>query len=312
MISHAEVREALELAAIEPAGLDRMIAGDTPDAGLVAGHLAGCSECTTEFVRLSQSAAVLRDTIGMQAPPELKDRTLAFVRAVGRPRGTGAAAADAAPALATAAVAVTPMAPSEPAGSGAPADPQVAATPTLIRRSFGQRIGGALRPGSPALTWIVATAAIVLIAVTLTAGIVVSRRDADDLPRTADSAALAQVAQWSIRIAAQPDSTRVVLTSATDAAARGVLEFSPSSGEMVAVADGLAQPTLGQTYSCWVAINGQRKRLGPMFYSPTGIAYWVGDVALLAHVPTGSTFGVSLSDAGGTLATPDPVLAGTL
>jgi hypothetical protein len=62
----------------------------------------------------------------------------------------------------------------------------------------------------------------------------------------------------------------------------------------------------------WVSIGGVRKRLGPMFYSPTGIAYWVGDVALLAHVPTGSTFGVSLSDATGTATSPDPVLAGTL
>jgi hypothetical protein len=324
MISHAEVREALELAAVEPGGLDRLIAGDTPDAGLVAGHLAGCDECTAEFVRLNRSAAILRDTIGLQAPPELKARTLAYVHAVGRPRAThvaapsaasavpvGAAASVAARAAAPVAPAATPSVMPATADRPAPIDAG-SGTASPPPRAVGRRLREALRPGSPALPWLVATAALVLIAVALTAGIVSNRRDAEDQPRSADAAALAQVAQWSIRIAAQPDSSRVVLASATDPTARGTLQFSPSSGEMVAVADGLAKPAVGQTYSCWVSIGGVRKRLGPMFYSPTGIAYWVGDVALLAHVPTGSTFGVSLSDATGTATSPDPVLAGTL
>ena len=42
MIDHAEVRERLELAAVEPGELDRLAAGDTVDSAAIAGHLAGC------------------------------------------------------------------------------------------------------------------------------------------------------------------------------------------------------------------------------------------------------------------------------
>ena len=44
-MDHNEVRELLEDAAVEPGGLERLMAGDTPNAALVAGHLAGCAEC---------------------------------------------------------------------------------------------------------------------------------------------------------------------------------------------------------------------------------------------------------------------------
>ena len=42
-MDHNEVRELLEDAAVEPGGLERLMAGDTPNAALVAGHLAGCA-----------------------------------------------------------------------------------------------------------------------------------------------------------------------------------------------------------------------------------------------------------------------------
>jgi hypothetical protein len=302
MISHSDVREALELAAVEPGGLDRLMAGDTPNAVLVAGHLAGCDSCTAEFGRLSRSAAVLLDTIATQPPPELRERTLAFVRAVGRPRGLDLAAAAADPAV-----------PAADAAAVAAAMPEL----PMVRRAaasrpIGLRLRDALRPGTPVLTWIVATAAVTLIAVTLTAGLVSSRRDSGDQPPTNDAAALAQVTQWSIRIAAQADAVRVVLTSGSGSGAVGTLEFSPSSREVVVVADGLVRPAAGQQYGCWVLINGQRQRLGPMFFNGSDIAYWVGDVDLLADVPAGSTFGVSLIDPGGTVAAPDPVLSGML
>ena len=45
-MDHDEVRELLEDAAVEPDGLERLMAGDTPTAALVAGHLAGCPDCT--------------------------------------------------------------------------------------------------------------------------------------------------------------------------------------------------------------------------------------------------------------------------
>ena len=44
-MDHNDVRELLEDAAVEPGGLERLMAGDTPNAALVAGHLAGCADC---------------------------------------------------------------------------------------------------------------------------------------------------------------------------------------------------------------------------------------------------------------------------
>jgi len=41
-MEHAEARELLEIAAVEPGGFARLVAGDTPDAVALAGHLAGC------------------------------------------------------------------------------------------------------------------------------------------------------------------------------------------------------------------------------------------------------------------------------
>jgi len=60
-MDHAEARELLDLAAVEPGGLDRLVAGDTSTATALAGHLAGCPDCTEEFSRLRRTAAILRD-----------------------------------------------------------------------------------------------------------------------------------------------------------------------------------------------------------------------------------------------------------
>jgi len=75
---------------VEPHGLARLEAGDTPEAAAVAGHLAGCPSCAEELSRLRRAAAILRPALAGTPTPELRERTLAFVRAVGRPRGDGA------------------------------------------------------------------------------------------------------------------------------------------------------------------------------------------------------------------------------
>jgi hypothetical protein len=87
-MDHTEVREILEDAAIEPEGLSRLMAGDTPSASLVAGHLAGCDDCAEELERLRRSIGLIVPAIRAVPPPELRDRTLAYVAAVGRARGT--------------------------------------------------------------------------------------------------------------------------------------------------------------------------------------------------------------------------------
>src|SRR5262245_20657955 len=92
-MDHDEVRELLEDAAVEPGGLERLMAGDTPTAALVAGHLAGCPSCTDELDRLRRSVGVIRPAVRAVPPPELRQRTLDYVAALGRPRGADAAAA---------------------------------------------------------------------------------------------------------------------------------------------------------------------------------------------------------------------------
>ena len=57
VMEHAEALERIEIAAAEPDGLDRLMAGDTADAAAVAGHLAGCPSCAEELVRIRRTAA---------------------------------------------------------------------------------------------------------------------------------------------------------------------------------------------------------------------------------------------------------------
>jgi hypothetical protein len=93
-MDHDEVRELLQDAAIEPGGLDRLMAGDTPTAAVVAGHLAGCAECSDEMERLRRSVGVIRPAVQAVPPPELRQRTLDYVAALGRPRGQEVAVAE--------------------------------------------------------------------------------------------------------------------------------------------------------------------------------------------------------------------------
>jgi anti-sigma-K factor RskA len=93
-MDHDEVRELLQDAAVEPGGLDRLMAGDTPTAAVVAGHLAGCAECSDEMERLRRSVGVIRPAVQAVPPAELRQKTLDYVAALGRPRGGAAAASE--------------------------------------------------------------------------------------------------------------------------------------------------------------------------------------------------------------------------
>jgi hypothetical protein len=86
MIDHSDVREQLELAAVQPGGLDRLAAGDTSEAAALAGHLAGCPSCSAEADRLRASAGLIRDAVLETPPPELRERTLQLIRSTGRTR----------------------------------------------------------------------------------------------------------------------------------------------------------------------------------------------------------------------------------
>jgi Anti-sigma-K factor rskA, C-terminal len=283
-MDHDDVREQLELAAVEPDGLDRLMAGDTATAAAIAGHLAGCDACTTELERLRRGVPLLRDVVRTSPPADLRERTLAYVRDRGVPRGPSVAVAAAVPGNAGGEV-VTDGLPSERRGSR--------------------------RLGAGTLPWVAAIAAAVAISVAATAFLVGSGVDRQ-LAQQADAVRdLSAVTVATLDVTAEPDAERVALRSSDGSPPRGSLVFSPSTTELVVVATGLAAPPAGQEYRCWVEVGGKRQRIGRMFFGGD-IAYWVGDVPVVAAVPAGSQFGVSLTTVGGGSLDADPVIAGTL
>ena len=70
-MDHEATREELELAAVEPGGLDRLMAGDTLTAQAVAAHIAGCPSCTEELARLQRAAPLIRATVRDMPSPDL-------------------------------------------------------------------------------------------------------------------------------------------------------------------------------------------------------------------------------------------------
>ncbi|GAC1673770.1 MAG: hypothetical protein NVS9B8_16410 [Candidatus Limnocylindrales bacterium] len=276
-MDHSEVRDLLEAAAIEPGGHDRLMAGDTTTAARVAGHLAGCRACADELERLRRSVGLIRPTIRSMAPPDLRNRTLAYVAAVGRPRG---------PAVVESAPAAGPTVNAT--------DDRRAQRALLLRRRW------------PAVA---AVAAALIVAVSGTALVVSVNRAAAARTQAAQIEALGEVARWTARVDAQPDVRRISLASATGGPSRGSLVFSPTSTELVVVADGLTPAPAGREYRCWIEIGTNRSSIGKMFFGGT-LAYWVGAVPQVSGLPADVRFGVSLVDLGRTATPGDPVLVG--
>ena len=93
-MDHAEALALIEDAALEPGGLDRLMSGDTPESAALAGHLAGCPECTAALAATRRTAEALLVVAAETPAADLCARTLALVAEVGRPRG-GLAGSDA-------------------------------------------------------------------------------------------------------------------------------------------------------------------------------------------------------------------------
>ncbi len=291
-MDHAEARELLETAAVEPGGFDRLIAGDTIDAAALAGHVAGCPDCAGEMESLRRESALVRNAVRSMPAPDLRDRTLAFVAAVGRPR----------PALAAGAA--------NERGSVVPFDIGPAPPTPNAAALDSVRAGRATGAGRVGL-WAASLVAAVLVAIVGTALVVGQPRD-DAAPDQV--AALSRVAVWSLRINGEPDARQVEL-AATDAASgptSATLLFSPGTRELVVLAEGLTQPPAGQEYRCWMEIDTERTRVGRMFFAGE-LALWVGDVPALGELGADEvTFGVTLVPAAGDSVDGDPVLHGEL
>lgn len=289
MSEHADVRAALEIAAVEPGGLDRLEAGDAPDAALVVGHLAGCPTCIEELARLRRAETLLRPAIADAPDPALRERTLAFVREVGVRRGDEAAAraADASGSRLAAPLADPPA---QPPGIQPPS-------------SAGEQPPGLGRVDHPArlrsprrFAWTGAVAAALVIG--LVGGALLPWPGVPGSPAgNADPAtALAAVSRETSELLAAGDAREIVLRDASGSPG-GSLVLSPSEGRLVVTATGLAAPPAGSEHRCWVEAGGVRTALGTMWRAGN-VAWWSGPVALPAELPPGVVYGVSLVDAG--------------
>ena len=290
MIDHEQVRELLELAAVEPGGLDRLAAGDTAESAAAAGHLAGCASCMEEARRLAAVGPVLRDAVASVPPDELRARTLALVKAVGRERPMPAAAEveEAGPSLAP------PLVASERA------QPTPLTADSVVLATRSRR-----RP-----RWPILAAAAVLV-VLVVGGSLFAFMSAGRLQTQA--ANLAELNQATLDLTAQPDAVRVALIGVTDpTAAPGTLLFSPGTQELVVSAPSLTEPARGQWFACWMTRpDGSRVRLGWMEFGG-GLAYWAGWSEELAKAGPGTTFGVTLVGDDGKPVAPGDVLQGTV
>ena len=271
-MDHDEVLEQLELAAVEPDGLARLMAGDTAIAAAVAGHLAGCDACGGEFERLGRAAPLLRDVVRTTPSADLRERTLAYVREHGVSRG----------------------APPAPAGP--------ATAPATVPDTRGRT--------ARLLPWVASIAAVLALAVAGASLLAVQGLSQQLAAQERAIAGLEAVTSGTIEITGEPDAQRVAL-SASDTDTTGSLLFSPTTTKLVVVATGLDRPPAGQEYRCWVEVGGERQNVGRMFFGDD-LAFWVGDTPAVSEVGPGTTFGVSLADLDSAAIDAPPVIAGEL
>jgi hypothetical protein len=159
------------------------------------------------------------------------------------------------------------------------------------------------------LTPLLGLAAALVLAVSGGAFVANASRDAELRLQAAEIDALGDVARGTIRLDAQPDVQRVALAASSGAGPAGELIYSPSSTEVVVVADGLAPAASGHEYRCWAEQDGKRLPIGKMFFGGS-VAYWVGPVPALSTLRGPATFGVSLVEIGGQDPRGEQVLTG--
>lgn len=307
MTDHRAVRDSLELATALPHGIAESTAEEAPSRAEVAAHLASCPSCAAEAARLARMSAGLREVLrvvpagadalgslagpAMPLPDDLRERTLSFVREVGRARGATTSASASASAIASATASAPAYAPVESAAAAAPRSrpSSVVPWPTRARREVGRNT----------FAWTLAAAALVI--GIIGGSVVVGGQDAGSLQAEKDrSIALAAFNVATVNLEKQPDVRRIVLAGAGQPAVNGMLLYSPATGDMVVGVLGLAQPAPGRLVTCWlVAANGTRTQLGTMRFDGS-LASWSGWSAGVSATRPGDRFEVSLVDSGGT------------
>jgi len=311
-MDHDATREQLELAALEPGGLDRLMAGDTAASQAVAAHLAGCPSCSDELARLSVVSNLVREAVRELPAPGLRDLILSAIRSGGVARSQSASTVSP----------VSPVSPASPVSlqesplplhesTASPAPLHASPVSPVSTASRVSSVSPVPRSGRPSWGWVATIAAIIAVSVVTTTFIVGGRADAELAAQADTVAALEEVITATDAIDAQPDAENVTLSGTTDPTVEGSLDFSPSTTQLVVVATGLTPPPAGQEYRCWVQSGGVRQRVGRMFFS-TDLAYWVGSAPVVAGLSGAAVFGVSLVDVAGPGVETDPVLLGAL
>jgi hypothetical protein len=278
-IDCATAREAMEIAAVEPGGLARLMASPLPDqaapggsthvlagedvpAAAVAAHIDTCAECTAELARLRAIAALLGDAIAPTPPADLRARTLALVAQVGRERP-------------------------EP-------------VPTRRARRTRLAVG------------VLALAAVFVLAIGATALVAGSIARSDVAAERARTAALAATAESALALMADPSAIHIPMRDGAGAAV-GMAVVVPRTYDATVVAVGLPEPPAGHEYACYIVLDGERILVGRM--ADGGAAYaWVGTIEALSGVAPGAVggYGVLLVPAGSTSTEGTPVLSGSL
>ena len=234
--------------------------------------------------RLRRSVGMIRPAVRAVPPPELRERTLAYVAALGRPRGADAGALADEPAAAVA---------NEPAGA---ISDERGPVPIAPRRR-------------PRLAPLLAMAAALVLAVVGTGLAVNTSRDTVARGQAAEIEALGDVARWTLDVDAQPDAKRIELASATGDETNATLLYSPKTSGLVVVAEKLVPRRSARNTAAGSRSTASASRSGrcsSAAISPTGSG--------TCRKSPGSTrarrFGVSLIDLASPQTPGQPVLVG--
>lgn len=286
----SEAFDALEDAAVEPRGLEALMQAGTPADAAVVAHIASCDTCASEAARLRAIAALLREGLAPLPAADLRGRTLAYVRAVGRPRGESVLDL-------TALHATGPATAVDRAPLAAPA-PVPAPWPRGASRRRMALAG-------------LAMAAVVVLAVGVTEFAVSSAGRSELAAEKARSADLAQTADIAMNLLGDGGAIRIPM--AGGAGTSGVAVISPASYKGAVVAAGLPEPPAGMEYVCYVVVDGQRRLVGRM--TDSGSVYaWTGSVDAFSGARSGSVteYGVLLVPVGSNAVDGAPVVAGSV
>jgi hypothetical protein len=258
MMDHTEALERLELAAVEPGGLDRLANAHDPEAAALFAHVRSCDECSAELESLRDSAPVISGAMKMTPSADLRDRTLAHVRDMGRPRQSRGEARDLSDAMKR--------------------------HWWLPERWAAASLAAAILISVVATGWIVASR---FDARLTEANAAISQQQSA-------IEGLAELSDWTLRLTADPNAVRYRLLPPAGDDSSGTVLYSPETGEMVMVATGLTPPSSGKDYRCWVELDGERQAIGKLFFAGD-LGYWVGDVEEVVNASE-SVIGVTLVD----------------